>query len=46
MTNAERKAKKAYKKDLIEKGIDKEIAETMSKVFLEYGIINPVVNGN
>jgi hypothetical protein len=46
MTKAERKAMNAYKKDLIAQGIDKETAATMAKVFVEYGIIKPVVNGN
>lgn len=44
MTVAEKQAKKAYKENLIKQGIDKEIAETMAKVFTEYGIIKPVVN--
>lgn len=44
MTVAEKQAKKAYKEDLIKQGIDKELAETMAKVFTEYGIIKPVVN--
>ena len=44
MTKAEREAKKAYKADLIKQGIDKEMAETMAKVFLECGLIKPVVN--
>lgn len=44
MTRAEREAKKAYKNDLIKQGIDKELAETMAKVFIEYEIIKPVVN--
>jgi hypothetical protein len=44
MTKAEREAKKAYKKDLIKQGIDKEVAEVMAKVFVEYGIVKPVVN--
>ena len=46
MTKAERTAKEAYKKDLIKQGIDKEVAEAMSKVFTEYEIIKPVINGN
>lgn len=46
MTKAEREAKKAYKAELIAQGVDKNLAETMSKTFLEYGIIKPVVNGN
>ena len=46
MTKAERNAMNAYKKDLIAQGVDKETAATMAKVFIEYGIIKPVVNGN
>lgn len=46
MTKAERIAREAYKKDLIKQGIDKEVAEVMAKVFTEYEIIKPVVNGN
>lgn len=46
MTKAERNAMNAYKKDLIAQGVDKVTAETMAKVFVEYGIIAPVVNGN
>lgn len=46
MTVAEKKAKKAYKEDLIKQGIDKELAEIMAKTFIEYQIVKPVVNGN
>ena len=46
MTVAEKKAKKAYKEDLIKQGIDKELAEIMAKTFIEYEIVKPVVNGN
>lgn len=46
MTVAEKRAKKAYKEDLIEQGIDKELAEIMAKTFIEYQIVRPVVNGN
>ena len=46
MTVAEKRAKKAYKEDLIKQGIDKELAEIMAKTFLEYQIVRPVVNGN
>ena len=46
MTKAERRAREAYKKDLIKQGSDKEVAEVMAKVFTEYEIIKPVVNGN
>ena len=44
MKVAEKKAKKAYKQDLIKQGIDEQIAEVMASVFVEYGIIKPVVN--
>ena len=46
MTVAEKRAKKAYKEDLIKQGIDKELAEIMAKTFIEYQIVRPVVNGN
>lgn len=46
MTVAEKRAKKAYKDDLIKQGIDKELAEIMAKTFIEYQIVRPVVNGN
>lgn len=46
MTVAEKRAKKAYKEDLIKQGIDKELAEIMAKIFIEYQIVRPVVNGN
>lgn len=46
MTVAEKRAKKAYKDDLIKQGIDKELAEIMAKTFVEYQIVRPVVNGN
>lgn len=46
MTVAEKRAKKAYKEDLIKQGIDKELAEIMAKTFIEYQIVKPVVNGN
>lgn len=44
MTKAQREAKKAYKHDLIKQGVDKETAEVMASVFVEYEIIKPVVN--
>lgn len=44
MTRAEREAKKAYERDLVKQGIDKQIAEAMAKSFVEAGIIRPVVN--
>lgn len=46
MTVAEKRAKKAYKEDLIKQGIDKELAEIMAKTFIEYQIVRSVVNGN
>lgn len=46
MTVAEKRAKKAYKEDLIKQGIDKELAEIMANTFIEYQIVRPVVNGN
>lgn len=46
MTVAEKRAKKAYKEDLIKQGIDKELVEIMAKTFIEYQIVRPVVNGN
>lgn len=46
MTVAEKRAKKAYREDLIKQGIDKELAEIMAKTFIEYQIVRPVVNGN
>ncbi len=46
MTVAEKRAKKAYKEDLIKQGVDKELAEIMAKTFVEYQIVRPVVNGN
>ena len=46
MTVAEKRAKKAYKEDLIKQGIDKELAEIMAKTFIEYQIVRPVENGN
>lgn len=46
MTVAKKRAKKAYKEDLIKQGIDKELAEIMAKTFIEYQIVRPVVNGN
>lgn len=43
MTTAEKKAKKSYEQDLIKQGVDKETEEVMAMVFVEYGIIKPVV---
>lgn len=44
MTKAERDAIKARIKDLVNEGIDKELAEVMAKVEVEYELIRPVVN--
>lgn len=44
MTKAEREAMKAYKNELIKQGVEKEVAEVMAKVFVDSGIIKPVVN--
>ena len=46
MTKAEERARKAYEKELIKSGVDKEMAKTLAKVMTEYGIVRPVVNGN
>ena len=46
MTKAEARARKAYEKELIKSGVDKELAKTLAKVMTEYGIVKPVVNGN
>lgn len=44
MSKAEKKAIEARTKDLIEKGIEKELAKVMAKTELECGLIQPVVN--
>lgn len=46
MTKAEKKAIEARTKELIEQGIDKELAKVMAKVELETGLIKVVVNYN
>ena len=46
MTAAEKRAIKAREQELINEGVEKEIAEVMAKVEFEYGFINVVVNGN
>lgn len=46
MTKSEKQALKARINDLINQGVDEELAEVMAKVEIEYGIIKPVVNGN
>ncbi len=43
MTKAERKAFNARVKEMIAEGVDKEMAKTLAKVEIEYGIIKPVV---
>lgn len=44
MTRVEREAMKAYERDLVKQGIDKQVAEVMAKSFVEAEIIRPVVN--
>lgn len=44
MTKGQIEAKRAYEQDLIKQGIDKETAEVMASVFIEYDIIKPVVD--
>ena len=46
MTAAEKRAIKAREQELINEGVEKEIAEVMAKVELECGLIKVVVNGN
>jgi len=46
MTKAERRAINARVKNLVEQGIDKELAKVMAKVEFELDIIRPVVNGD
>lgn len=46
MTKAEKTAINAYVKELIEQGIDKELAKVMAKSFFDAGLLAPVVNGN
>lgn len=48
MTKVMKEVKKAYKRDLIKQGIDKEIAEVMASVFTDptYGMVKPVVDEN
>lgn len=43
MTAAEKKAYTARVKDYIKAGVDKDLARTMAKVEIEYGMIKPVV---
>lgn len=46
MTKAERIAIKARENDLINAGVEKEIAKVMAKVEFETGLIKVVVNYN
>lgn len=46
MTKAERTAIKARTRDLINQGIEKELAQVMAKVELETGLIKVVVQSN
>lgn len=46
MTKAEKEAIKARVKDLVNQGIEKELAQVMAKVELETGLIKVVVNYN
>lgn len=46
MTKAEKIAIKARANDLMNNGVEKEIAEIMAKVEFEVGLINVVVNHN
>lgn len=41
--NKEYVAMKAYKKELIKQGIDKDVADVMCKTFFDYDILKPVV---
>lgn len=46
MTKAERNAIKAAAKDLINEGVNKELAEIMAKAFFDSKLITPIVNYN
>lgn len=46
MTKSERAALNARIKDLVEQGIDKELAKVLAKAELDCMVIRPVVNGN
>ena len=41
--NKKYKAMRAYREELIKQGIDKEVADVMSKTFFDYGLIKPAV---
>ena len=43
MTKAERKVFNDRVKEMVAQGVDKEMAKTLAKVEVEYGIIKPVV---
>lgn len=43
MTKAERKAYNARVKDMIEQGVDKDMAIILARVEIEYELIRPVV---
>lgn len=44
MTKAEKDAYKARVKEYVSAGVDKELAKTLAKVEVDYGMIKPVVN--
>ena len=46
MTEVERNAINARKKEMIANGVSKEMADIIAKVFFESGLISPVVNDN
>ena len=46
MTEAERNAINARKKELIANGVSKEMADIIAKVFFESGLLSPVLDGN
>ena len=43
---AKKRAYEARVKEMIEAGVDKEMARTLAKVEIEYELITPVVYGN
>ena len=43
MTKAEKKVFNARVKEMIADGVDREMAKTLARVEIEYGIIKPVV---
>ena len=46
MTEAERNAINARKKEMIANGASKEMADIIAKVFFESGLLSPFVNDN